>query len=66
VNRLIIIKLHQKSVYRDKNKNYRAFDAEVNESNNNDFFSEFEEKKKISDEITTMFKKTVSKIFKSE
>jgi len=64
VSRSIIIKLHQKSVYKDKNKKHRTFDAEVNESDDNDFFSEFKKKKKVSDEITALFKKIVSKMFK--
>jgi len=41
-----MIKLHQKSVYRDKSKRYKTFNAEINESNDNDFFSEFKKKKK--------------------
>jgi len=59
-----VIKLHQKSVYKDKNKRYRAFDAEINDSNDDDFFFKFEKKKKVNDEITALFKKTVSKMFK--
>jgi len=51
-------------VYKDKNKKHRTFDAEVNDSNNDDFFSEFKKKKKISNEIAALYKKTVSKIFK--
>ncbi len=46
MNKLIIIKLHQKSVYKDKSKRYRTFDAEINDSDDNDFFSEFKKKKK--------------------
>jgi len=59
MSKLIVIKLHQKSVYKDKNKKHRAFDTKVNESDDDDFFSEFEKKKKVSDEITALFKKTV-------
>jgi len=66
MNRLITIKLHKKSVYKDKNKRHKAFNTKINESNDDNFFSEFKEKKKISDEITVLFKKTVSKMFKSE
>ena len=36
-----MIKLHQKSVYKNKNKRHRAFNTEVNKSNDDDFFSEF-------------------------
>ena len=60
------VKLYQKSVYKEKEKRHRVFDAEVSDSNDDDFFSEFEEKKKINNEITALFKKTVSKMFKSE
>ncbi len=45
INKLIAIKSHQKSVYKDKNKKHKAFDAEVNNSDDDDFFSEFKEKK---------------------
>ena len=45
MNKLITIKLHQKSVYKDKNKKHRAFDAKVNDSDDDDFFSKFKEKK---------------------
>jgi len=63
---LTAVKLYQKSVYKEKEKRHRVFDAEVSDSNDDDFFSEFEEKKKINNEITALFKKTVSKMFKSE
>jgi len=66
MNRLIVIKLHQKSVYKDKNKKHRAFDAEINDSDDNDFFFEFKKKKKVNNEIAALFKKTVSKMFKSK
>jgi len=46
MNKSITIKLHQKSVYKDKNKKHRTFDAEVNNSDDNDFFSEFKKKRK--------------------
>jgi len=58
--------LYQKSVYKEKEKRYKVFDAEVSDSNDDDFFSEFKKKKKISNEITALFKKTVSKILKSK
>ena len=58
--------MYWKLVYKDKEKRYRAFDAEINNNNNNDFFFESEEKEKVSGEITALFKKTVSKIFKRE
>jgi len=66
MSRLIVVKLYQKSVYKDKNKRHRAFDAEINDSDDDDFFFEFEEKKKFNDEIVALFKKTVSKMFKFE
>jgi len=63
---LTAVKLYQKSVYKEKEKRHRVFDVEVSDSDNDDFFSEFEEKKKVSDEITALFKKAVSKMLKSE
>jgi len=59
-----VIKLHQKSIYKNKNKKYRAFNTEIDDSDDDDFFSEFEKKKKISNEITVLFKKIINKIFK--
>jgi len=59
-----MIKLHQKSIY--KSKKHKAFDTEVNDSNDDNFFFEFKEKKKINNEITVLFKKTVNKMLKSE
>jgi len=64
MNKLIIIKLQQKSLNKDKSKRYRTFDAEINDSDDNDFFSEFKKKKKMNDKIVVLFKKTVSKMFK--
>jgi len=64
MSRLIAVKLHQKLVYKDKNKRYRTFDAEINDSDDDDFFSELEKKKKVSNKIAVLFKKTVSKMFK--
>jgi len=64
--RLIAVNLYQKSVYKDKEKRYRVFDAEVSDSNDDDFFSESNKKEKVSNEITVLFKKTVSKMFKSK
>ena len=58
--------MHQKSVYKDKAKKQRVFDAEVSDSDDNDFFFEFKEKEKVNNEIAVLFKKTVSKMFKSE
>jgi len=63
---LTAVKLYQKSVYKEKEKRHRVFDVEVSDSDNDDFFSEFEEKKKVSDEITALFKKAVSKMLKSK
>ncbi len=62
--RLTAVKLYQKSVYKEKEKRYRVFNIKVNDSNDDDFFSEFKEKKKINNEIAALFKKTVSKILK--
>jgi len=64
--RLTAVNLYQKSVYKDKEKRHRAFDAEVSDSNDDDFFSEFNEKEKVSNKIAVLFKKAVSKMFKSE
>ncbi len=60
------VKLYWKSVYKEKEKRHRVFDVKVSDSNDDDFFSEFKEKKKVNDEIAALFKKTVSKILKSE
>ncbi len=64
--RLIAVKLYQKSVYKEKEKKYRVFNAKVNNNNDDDFFFKFKEKEKINNEITALFKKTVSKMFKSK
>ena len=45
MSKSIIIKLHQKSVYKDKNKRHRAFDAEINDSDDDDFFLNLKRKK---------------------
>jgi len=66
LHRLTAVKLYQKSVYKEKEKRHRVFNAEVSDSNNDDFFSEFEEKEKVNNEIAALFKKTVSKMFKSK
>ncbi len=62
--RLTAVKLYWKSVYKEKEKRYKVFDAEVNNSNDDDFFFKFKEKEKINNEITALFKKTVSKMLK--
>ncbi len=51
--------MYWKSVYKEKEKRYRVFDAEINDSNDDDFFSKSEEKEKVSNEIAALFKKTV-------
>ena len=61
-----MIKLHQKSVYKDKNKKHKTFNAKVNDSNDDDFFFKFEEEKKVNNKITVLFKKIVNKMFKSK
>jgi len=63
---LTAVKLYQNSVYKEKEKRYRVFDAEVSDSNDDDFFSEFKEKEKVNNEIAALFKKTVSKMLKFE
>jgi len=63
---LTAVKLYQKSIYKEKEKKYRVFNAEVSDSDDDDFFSEFKEKEKVSNEITVLFKKTVSKMLKSK
>jgi len=62
--RLIAVKLYKKSVYKEKEKRYRVFNTEINNNNDDDFFSEFKEKEKINNEIAALFKKTINKIFK--
>jgi len=61
---LIVVKLYQKSVYKEKEKRYKVFNIEVSDSNDDDFFSKFKEKKKVNNEIAALFKKTVSKMLK--
>jgi len=51
-------------IYKNKNKKHKIFNAEVSDSNDDDFFSEFKDEKKVSDEIVILFKKTVNKMFK--
>jgi len=63
---LTAVKLYWKSVYKEKKKRYKVFNAEVSDSNDNDFFFKFKEKKKINNEITVLFKKTVNKMLKSK
>ncbi len=58
------VKLYWKSVYKEKEKRYKVFDAEINDSNNDNFFFKFKKKKKINNEIAALFKKTVNKILK--
>ena len=43
---------------------YRVFNTEVSDNNDDDFFFKFKKKKKINNEITALFKKTVSKMLK--
>ncbi len=54
--------MYQKLVYKEKEKKHKVFDAEVSDSDNDNFFFKFKEK--VNDEITALFKKTVSKILK--
>jgi len=61
---LTAVKLYQNSVYKEKEKRYRVFNTEISDSNDDDFFSEFEKKKKVNNEIAALFKKTVSKMLK--
>jgi len=61
---LTAVKLYQKLVYKEKEKRHKVFNVEVSDSNDDDFFSKFKEKKKVNDEITALFKKTVSKMLK--
>jgi len=63
---LTAVNLYQKSVYKDKEKRYKVFDTKVSDSNDNDFFSESNKKEKVSNKIAALFKKTVSKMLKSE
>ncbi len=61
---MTVVKLYQKSVYKEKEKRYKVFNTEVNDNDDNDFFSEFEKKEKVNNEITALFKKTINKILK--
>jgi len=61
---LTAVKLYQKLVYKEKEKRHKVFNVEVSDSNDDDFFSKFKEKKKVNDEITALFKKTISKMLK--
>jgi len=63
---LTAVKLYQKSVYKEKEKRHKVFNTEVSNNDNNDFFSEFKKKEKVNNEIAALFKKTVSKMLKSE
>ncbi len=58
------VKLYWKSIYKEKEKRHKVFNVEVSDSNNDNFFFKFKEKKKINNEIAALFKKTVSKILK--
>ncbi len=63
MNKLIMIKLHCKLRFKYKKKKYKVFNTKIN----NDiifFFLNSKEKKKISNEIAALFKKTVNKILK--
>jgi len=57
--RLTAVNLYQKSVYKDKEKRHRVFDTEVSDNNDDDFFSESDEKEKVSNEIAALFKNAV-------
>ncbi len=58
--------MYWKSIYKEKEKRYKVFNVKVNNNNDDDFFSEFEEKEKVNNEIAALFKKIISKIFKSK
>ncbi len=64
LHRLTAVKLYQKSVYKEKEKRYKVFDAEVSDNNDDDFF--FKSEEKVNNEIAALFKKTVSKMLKSK
>ena len=58
MNKLITVKLHCKLRLKYKKKRYKIFNTKIN----NDtvfFFLDSEEKKKVSNEIAALFKKTV-------
>jgi len=61
---LTAVKLYQKLIYKEKEKKYKVFNAEVNGNNDDDFFFKFKKKEKVNNEIAALFKKTVNKIFK--
>jgi len=63
---LTAVKLYWKSVYKEKEKRHKVFNTEINDNNDNGFFSKFKKKKKVNNEIAALFKKTVSKMLKSE
>ncbi len=64
LHRLTAVKLYWKLIYKEKEKRYRVFDAEVSDSNDDDFFSEFKKKEKVNNEIAALFKKTINKMLK--
>ncbi len=55
--------MYCKSESKYKKKRHKAFNIKIN-NNTVFFFLDLEDKKKINDEITALFKKTVSKILK--
>jgi len=63
---LTAVKLYQKLIYKEKEKRYKIFNVKVSDSDDNDFFSESKEKEKVNNKIAALFKKTVSKMLKSE
>jgi len=64
--RLTAVKLYWKSVYKEKEKRHKVFNTKVSDNNDDDFFFKFKEKKKVNNAITALFKKTISKMLKSE
>jgi len=57
-----VIKLHCKLRFKYKKKRYKIFNIKI--SNDIVFFLNLENEKKVNDEITILFKETVSKMFK--
>ena len=63
MNKLTVIKLDCKLRFKYKKKRHKTFNIKIN----NDtifFFLDLEDEKKVNNEIVTLFKKTVSKMFK--
>jgi len=65
MNKLTVVKLHYKLKFKYKKKRHKVFNIKIS----NDtvfFFLNLKNEEKINKKIATLFKKIISKIFKSE